>query len=78
MLILASPDACTDPELEADLTVTQRGGRRAICVWPKDAEGDTQPPEAMKKYAYSIVRFDTDRLRVVSADDDQLCFETPP
>ena len=77
ILIMASPQTCADPALEADLATTQRGGRRAICVWPENAGVGTQPTEAMKKYAYSIVRFDTERLRAVAGAEDQLCFETP-
>ncbi len=76
ILVLASPATCADPNLENELAAAQRGGRRAICVWP---EGSTaaEPPDSVKKYAYSIVRWDVDKLRVVAADDDELCFEMP-
>ena len=77
ILILASPATCADPALEADLATTQRGGRRAICVWPHDAATDAQPTDAMHKYAYSIIRSDPERLRVVATEEDQHCFETP-
>ena len=77
VLILASPETCADPALETDLAATQRGGRRAICVWPQDAAAGAQPPDAMNKYAYSIIRFDTERLRVVATEEDQHCFEAP-
>lgn len=78
VLVLASSSVCADPNLEAELAAAQRGGRRAVCVWPEDADdAPTEPSEAMKKYAYSIIRFDAERLRVVAADDDALCFEGP-
>jgi hypothetical protein len=77
VLILASQETCADPALETDLATTQRGGRRAICVWPQNAAPDVQPPDAMNKYAYSIIRFDSDRFRVVATEEDQHCFETP-
>jgi hypothetical protein len=77
VLILASPETCVDPALETDLATTQRGGRRAICVWPHDAAPGAQPPDSMNKYAYSIIRFDTERFRVVATEEDQHCFENP-
>lgn len=77
ILVLASPATCADPELESELAAAQRGGRRAICVWPKEGVTVPEPPVATKKYAYSIIRWDADKLRVVAADDDELCFETP-
>ena len=77
VLILASPETCADPALEIDLATTQRGGRRAICVWPPDAAPGVQPSDAMNKYAYSIIRFDAEKLRVVTTEEDQHCFEAP-
>ncbi len=77
VLILASPETRADPALETDLAITQRGGRRAICVWPPDAVSDALPSDAMNKYAYSIIRYDTEQFRVVAAEEDQHCFETP-
>jgi hypothetical protein len=77
VVILASADTCTDPALEADLATTQRGGRRAICVWPEDAAPDAQPSDAMNKYAYSIIGPDAEKFRVVVTEEDQHCFEGP-
>jgi hypothetical protein len=77
VLILASPETCVDPALEQDLATTQRGGRRAICVWPPDAAPNAQPADSMNKYAYSIIRFDIERFRLVATEEDQHCFETP-
>jgi hypothetical protein len=77
ILVVASPATCTDPELERELAAAQRGGRRAICVWPEEGAATLEPPAAAKKYAYSIIRWDAAKLRVVAADDDELCFETP-
>jgi hypothetical protein len=77
ILVLASPATCADPELESELAAVQRGGRRAICVWPEEGATAPEPPAAAKTYAYSIIRWDADKLRIVAADDDELCFETP-
>jgi hypothetical protein len=78
ILIHASSSVCTDADLESELAAVQRGGRRAICIWPESAdEAPAEPSDAMKKYAYSIIRFDAERLSVVAADDDELCFEAP-
>jgi hypothetical protein len=46
-------------------------------VWPKDAAGGAQSPDSMNKYAYSIIRFDTEQFRVVATEEDKHCFETP-
>jgi hypothetical protein len=77
ILVLASPPVCADPDLEKELAATQQGGRRAICIWPEGQGASAEPPAAAKKYAYSIIRWDAHKLRVVAADDDELCFETP-
>jgi hypothetical protein len=74
ILILMTPAICASPILESALVAAQRGSRRAVLVWPKGA-GPVEPPAAAKKYAYSIIRHDADKLRVVAADDDELCFE---
>ena len=77
VVILASADSCADPALEEDLAITQRGGRRAICVWPEGAAADAKPPDAMNKYPYSIIRCDPEQFRVVASGEDQHCFEAP-
>jgi hypothetical protein len=77
ILVLASPPVCGDPTLESELAAAQRGGRRAICIWPEGEGMPGQPPAAANKYAYSIIRWDAAKLRIVAADDDELCFETP-
>lgn len=77
ILVVASPAACTDPNLEKELIAAQTGGRRVICIWAEGEEVDAEPPSAAKKYAYSIVPWDADKLRAVVADDDVVCFETP-
>lgn len=77
VLILASVETCADTALEVDLATTQRGGRRAVCVWPEGAAADAQPPDCMNKYAYSIIRFDAEKLRLVTVEEDQHCFEAP-
>jgi hypothetical protein len=77
ILLLASPPVCADPGLEKELAAAQRGGRRAVCIWPQGQEAPTEAPAAAKKYAYSIIRWDPVKLRTVAADDDELCFEAP-
>jgi hypothetical protein len=76
VVVFATPDVCADPNLEGELTQAQNGGRRAICIWP---EGSTtgEVPAAAAKYAYSIVPWDSHKLKKVVADDDFTCFETP-
>lgn len=74
ILILINPATCGSPVLEKALVAAQNGSRRAILVWPKGG-GAVEPPAAAKKYAYSIIPFDADKLRIVAADDDRLCFE---
>ena len=77
-LLLASPETCVNPELEKELAAAQKGGgRRTICIWPADASPAAEPPVAAKKYAYSVIPWDADKLRAVAADDDVLCFEKP-
>jgi hypothetical protein len=76
VLVLMSPAMCSDPSLQDELAKTPNGGRRPICIWPEEGEMPVEPPSASKKYAYSIIRWDADKLRSVVADDDVLCFET--
>ena len=77
VLISASPETCADPALEGDLKTTQRGGRRAICVWPEHSGAGPQPTEAMLNHAYSIIQFEAGRCRTVVDEEDQHIFETP-
>lgn len=77
VLILMSPATCSDPTLDEELAKTQNGGRRAICIWPKEGGVRVEPPSAAKKYSYSIIPWKADKLHAVAADDDILCFETP-
>jgi hypothetical protein len=76
VLVVMTPATCADASLEEELAKTQNGGRRAICIWP--VEGDVSPehPPAAKKYGYSIIPWDADKLRAVAADDDVFYFET--
>jgi hypothetical protein len=77
VLVLMSPETCSDPLLEDELAKTPNGGRRAICIWPEKGAVPDEPPSAAKKYGYSIIPWDADKLCSVAADDDVLCFETP-
>jgi hypothetical protein len=76
IFVLTTPDTCADPNLEQELAKTPNGGRRAICIWPKDSQPFELPP-ATTKYSYSIVPWNAEKLRVVVADDDITCFESP-
>ncbi len=67
---------CGQPEFEEQMNNTPTAGCRAICVWPEGA-ASFDLPESVRKYAYSIVSWNAERLRVALADDDVTCFETP-
>ena len=63
-------------EFDAQIAKVPDGGRRAICVWPADVT-DATPPDAARKFSYSIVSWNVERLRAALTDDDSVCFETP-
>lgn len=77
ILFLLSPGACGTEETDADVTKVPDGGRRAICVWPEDSPEESTPPTSAMKFAYSIVPWNPEKLRIVLNDDDVTCFETP-
>jgi hypothetical protein len=77
VLVVMTPATCADVSLEEELAKTPNGGRRAICVWPTQGDIPDEHPSAAKKYAYSIIPWDAEKLRAVAADDDVFCFETP-
>jgi hypothetical protein len=77
VLVLLSPGTCADAGLEQELAKTPNGGRRAICIWPAEGDIPAEPPSAARKYGYSIIPWNADKLRAAAADDDVLCFETP-
>lgn len=77
ILIPLSGAACAAPDLEDEVKQVPNGGRRAICLWPEDAEGEIEPPASARKYAYSVVPWDADKLKAAAADDDVLIFEMP-
>lgn len=76
VLILATPATCSLPDLESEMAKAMNGARRVIWVWPEDGS-TTEVPEPTKKYSYSIVPWDAEKLARVIADDDVICFETP-
>lgn len=76
VLVVMTPATCADVSLEEELAKTQNGGRRAICVWPVEGDVPSEHPPAAKKYGYSIIPWDADKLRAVTADDDVFYFET--
>jgi hypothetical protein len=77
VLVVMTPATCADAGLEEELAKTQNGGRRAICVWPVEGNVPPEHPPAAKKYGYSIIPWDANKLRAVAADDDVFYFETP-
>jgi hypothetical protein len=76
VLVLMSEAVCADPNLGDELAKTPNGGRRVICIWPGDGGVPAEEPDAVGKYAYSIISWSADKLRAAMADDDVLTFET--
>jgi hypothetical protein len=76
ILVLGTAPICADAETEANLAKAANGARRAIWIWPQDSAAAELPPGAAK-YSYSVIPWDSEKLRAVSADDDVTCFETP-
>jgi hypothetical protein len=76
VLILATPATCSQADLEKEMAKAMNGARRAIWVWPKGA-ATAEVPEAAKKYSYSVVPWNAEKLAAVIADDDVICFELP-
>jgi hypothetical protein len=77
ILIPLSEAACAAPDLEDDVKQVSNGARRTICVWPEHAGDEIEPPAAARKYAYSVVPWDADKLKAAATDDDVLIFEMP-
>jgi hypothetical protein len=76
LLILATPATCSETDLEKEMAKAASGVCRTIWVWPKEAP-IADVPEATKKYSYSMVPWDAQKLAAVIADDDVTCFELP-
>jgi hypothetical protein len=76
ILMLATPDTCADADLEKDLARALNGGRRVIWIWPKEGE-KAELPAAAAKYSYSAISWNAEKLRIVAAADDVMCFESP-
>jgi hypothetical protein len=76
IILLMSTAACSDPNLDEELAKTPNGGRRVICIWPGDGSEPAIEPDAVGKYAYSIVPWDAEKLKTAVTDDDVLTFET--
>jgi hypothetical protein len=76
VLILATPATCSQADIEKEMAKAVNGARRAIWVWPKEA-AIAEVPEATKKYSYSVVSWNAEKLAAVVADDDVTCFELP-
>lgn len=76
-LIVLTDEVCGGADLEQQLAKQHNGGRRAICVWPATAPLTAEPPLAVRKYAYSIIPSDANKLGEVCGDDDVTRFEAP-
>ena len=76
ILVLGTAATCADADMETNLAKAANGGRRAIWIWPRDAEA-APLPAAAAKYSYSVIPWSAEKLGAVSADDDVTCFETP-
>jgi hypothetical protein len=73
IVLLGTPAACADPDLEMNLKKAANGPRRAIWIWPKDG-GAAKLPPAAANYCYSYIQWSADKLHAVAADDDTTCF----
>lgn len=73
VLVFMTPDQCSEPTLESTLAQVPARGR-AICIWPAGAP-EAELPAGVKKYSYSIIAWNPERLRACSADDDVAFFE---
>lgn len=76
IVLLGIPKVCTDPDLEKRLSPVVGTPQRAIWVWPQGSP-ESLPPIAAKKYCYSTVPWDAQKLSAVICDDDVTCFEGP-
>src|SRR5689334_11627270 len=72
ILVLGTDATCADADLDTNLAKAANGARRAIWIWPKDAEAAELPPPAAK-YSYSAIPWSAEKLRAVAADDDVMC-----
>jgi len=73
-LVAMTPALCGDETLDAQLAKLPNGGRRAIAIWPADQHAE-DVPTGLRKYGYSIIPWDAQKLKRVLGDDDELCFE---
>jgi hypothetical protein len=76
-VFLLTPETIASAAAHEAISEVPNGGRRAICVWPKEASDELPPPPAVAKFSYSIVSWNAERLRAAIADDDTTCFEKP-
>lgn len=75
VVLLGTAATCADAYLDADLAKVANGPRRAIWVWPEGIE-EAALPKPAQYYSYSVIPWDSEKLRSVVADDDVLRFET--
>jgi hypothetical protein len=76
VLMVGTAATCSDPDLEGSLAKAANGARRVIWIWPLEGNGETLPAAA-QKYAYSVITWDSRKLKEVAADDDVMRFEGP-
>src|SRR5258708_5640351 len=49
IIVMLTPAVCEADDLEKNVAQAQNGGRRVICIWPKDT-AEVEAPPAAKKY----------------------------
>lgn len=75
VLVLGTPTVCADSKLEDNLKKAVSNGQRVIWVWPEGG-GDSEPPVSAKKYCYSYLPWDADKLTAVVTGESVMYFET--
>lgn len=75
VIFLGVPATCADEALEENLICAHSSGQSAIWVWPAECD-DAELPAVAKKYCYSIISWDPQKLKAAIAED-QPCFEYP-
>jgi hypothetical protein len=76
VIILGSTALCSDPDLDGNLAPAAGSPQRAIWVWPQGSTA-VVPPAAAKKFCFSIVPWNAQKLAEVVGGDDVVCFEGP-
>lgn len=73
-IFLVGPELLGNEALQAELRTLH--GRRAICIWPRDAT-DEAVPSALTRYAYSILAREPATIRSVLESTDVYRHQKP-